>query len=76
MFGSVLTEDFDPARSDIDFLVDFHAGRDNVFHDYFDLAADLECIVGRTVDLVMADAVKNPYFAKAAFESAEDVFAA
>ncbi|MBA4022883.1 MAG: toxin-antitoxin system toxin subunit [Gordonia sp.] len=76
VFGSVLTESFDPRRSDVDFVVEFEADRENVFHDYFDLQSALEQIVGRDVDLVMANAVKNPYIAKSIFDSAEDVYAA
>lgn len=76
VFGSVLTDRFDPGRSDIDFLVEFKADRTNTFHDYFDLKWALEEIVGRDVDLVMANAVKNPYVAKSIFASAEDVYAA
>ena len=76
MFGSVLTSDFDPVRSDIDFLVDFLPGRGGYFHDFFELKEELEGILGRTVDLVDAGAVRNPYFAKSAFGSAEDVYAA
>ena len=55
---------------------EFKSGRENVFHDYFDLKAALEQIVGRDVDLVVANAVKNPYIAKSIFDSAEDVYAA
>ncbi|MGV9710793.1 nucleotidyltransferase family protein [Gordonia sp. NPDC003424] len=76
VFGSVLTDSFDPGRSDVDFLVEFRIGRENVFHDYFDLKSALEQIVGRDVDLVMANAVKNPYVAESIFGNAEDVYAA
>lgn len=76
VFGSILTERFDPLTSDVDFLVDYKQGRPNVFHDYFDLKDSLEKIVGRRVDLVMSDAVKNPYVAKSIFEDAEVVYAA
>ena len=37
IFGSALTDHFDPEGSDIDFLVDFAPGNTNLFHDYFDL---------------------------------------
>ncbi|TAM70196.1 MAG: DNA polymerase subunit beta [Microbacteriaceae bacterium] len=61
--------------SDVDFLIDFLPGRGSYFHDYFDLKAELKHIVGREVDLVDAGGVKNPFFAKSAFESAQDVYA-
>lgn len=76
VFGSVLTDRFNPETSDIDFLVTFQPERDNLFHDYFDLKFELERIVGRGVDLVMERSVKNPFFKADAFKSAQDVYAA
>lgn len=76
IFGSAITDRFDPNTSDVDFLVDFLPERGDYFHDYFDLKTELEQIVGRDVDLVDAGAVKNPYFAKSAFGTAEDLYAA
>lgn len=76
IFGSALAEKFDTDMSDIDFLVDFLPGRGALLHDYFDLKEDLERIVGVTVGLLEADAVRNPYFARSAFSSAEDIYAA
>lgn len=76
IFGSVLTDRFNPETSDIDFLVSFLPDRENLFHDYFALKSELERIVGRRVDLVMERSVKNPLFKAAAFENAQDVYAA
>jgi len=75
LFGSALTDRFDPDRSDVDFLVEFAPDVADLFDAYFGLKEDLEEMLSRPVDLVMADAVTNPYFAKAAFASAEDVYA-
>lgn len=53
VFGSVLRDDFDPARSDVDFLVRFV---DNDAGDwgskYIDMREELEALTGRSVDLV------------------------
>lgn len=76
VFGSVLTDRFDPKRSDVDFLVDFYPNREDRLDDYLGLKDALAEIVGRDVDLVVADAVRNPYFKKVAFGSAQDVYAA
>lgn len=76
IFGSALTERFDPEASDLDFLVDFAPGNTNLFHDYFDLKFELERITGQPVDLVDASAVRNPYFRASAFGSARELFAA
>lgn len=75
VFGSVLTERFDPRTSDIDFLVDFQAGREDRFADFFGLQDELARIFERKIDLVIADSVKNPYFKSSALADAEDVYA-
>lgn len=75
-FGSVLTDQFDANSSDVDLLVDFELGLEHPFDAYFGLHEDLERLLGRNVDLVMAEAVRNPYFAASVFERALDVYAA
>jgi len=75
LFGSAVSGEFDPERSDIDFFVDFLPE----VHDlgnYLALKEELERIVDRKVDLVMSDAVKNPYFAAQAFRTIKEVYAA
>jgi hypothetical protein len=76
VFGSAVTGHFDPTRSDIDFFVEFDPHTPDLFDAYFGLKEDLEALVGRPVDLVMANAVTNPYFAKTALASAEELYAA
>lgn len=53
VFGSALRDDFDPARSDVDFLVRFI---DNNAGDwgskYQDMRDDLETLLSRKVDVV------------------------
>lgn len=73
---SNLVHAFDPATSDVAFLVDFLPGRDDLLSDYLDFKAELARILGRDVDLVMARSVKNPFFKASAFETAQDVYAA
>ena len=76
VFGSVLTDRFDPETSDVDFLVIFAPGRTNLFDDYFGLKAELERILGRNVDVIVERALKNPFFKASALESAQDLYAA
>lgn len=76
VFGSAVTDEFDPERSDFDFFVDFQPQVVDLLGNYLGLAAELEKITGRKVDLVMTDAVENPYFAAEASRSAQDVYAA
>ncbi|GAA3841792.1 nucleotidyltransferase domain-containing protein [Brevibacterium ammoniilyticum] len=76
IFGSVLTDRFDSASSDIDFIVDFLPGRENMFDDYSGLLEDLSALFGRDVDLVVGRTLRNPYFRNTVLGSAQDVYAA
>ncbi len=68
VFGSANTPEFDPARSDIDFLVEFPAGYD--FGPWLARLQELEealaALLGRKVDLVMASALRNKWFRREA----------
>ena len=62
LFGSALRDDFDPSRSDLDLLVEFQPIEPGALvRAYFGLEQQLASITGQTVELVMADAVRNPY---------------
>ncbi len=76
IFGSALTDRFEPESSDVDFLVDFLPEREDMFDDYFDLKLELERIVGRGVDLVDAGSIRNPFFKKSALGNAQELYAA
>jgi hypothetical protein len=62
VFGSVLRDDYEPGRSDVDLLVDFEP-RDlyALAEAYFDMLDELRELLGGPVDLVMSGAIKNPY---------------
>ena len=76
IFGSATSERFDIKRSDVDFLVEFAPDAEDAFAAYFGLKEDLESLLGRKVDLVMANAIRNPHFAASAATEAEEVYAA
>jgi len=76
VFGSATRATFNDEHSDVDLLVEFEPTITDHFDAYFGLKEDLERIFGRAVDLVMADAVRNPYFAARATAEAEDLYAA
>jgi predicted nucleotidyltransferase len=62
LFGSALTDRFDPARSDLDMLVTFEDLPPKAYADaYFGLKEDLKALLGREVELVTAASVINPY---------------
>lgn len=63
VFGSAVREDFDPATSDLDFIVEFDELPPRAYADaYFTLKESLERLFGRPVDLVTEGSVENPYF--------------
>jgi uncharacterized protein len=63
LFGSALTGDFDPAESDIDFLVKFLPLPPSQRADaYFGLLHGLEDLFGRKIDLVTTEAIENRWF--------------
>lgn len=76
LFGSATSDRFNPGQSDVDVLVEFVPGTPDPFDAYFGLKEDLERLLGRGVDLVMADAVSNPHFAASALAGAEELYAA
>jgi predicted nucleotidyltransferase len=63
-FGSVLTENFNE-KSDVDFLVKFKPfDLSRYLENYLNLKSKLETLVGRPVDLVEEQTLKNPIFIK------------
>jgi len=77
VFGSAVRGDFDPAHSDLDFLVDFHNFTiHNAADRFFDLLSDLEKLFGRKIDLVSDTAIRNPYFRKSVDEERVNLYAA
>ena len=77
VFGSALTDRFDPARSDVDLLVEFEDSlpRD-LFEDYFPLKWALEALFGRSVDLVEPSAIRNPYLLEGVNRARAPLYAA
>lgn len=51
LFGSVVRDDFDPERSDVDVLVEFAPGR-TPGYAFVDYQETLEQLLGRKVDLM------------------------
>lgn len=77
VFGSAARNDFDPASSDLDFIVEFEPIAPAEYADaYFSLKEGLETLFGRPVDLVTAASVANPYFRASVAASRQRVYAA
>jgi predicted nucleotidyltransferase len=77
LFGSALTEAFEPSRSDLDFLVVFAdmTPREHA-RAYFGLKHALEDLYGRPADLVESRAITNPYFRRSVDSSRLLLYAA
>lgn len=78
VFGSgARAVDFDPRRSDVDFLVEFNEPEGApTLRQFFDLCDELTALLGRPVDLVMADSVENPFIKADVDRTREPVYAA
>ena len=75
--GRVPGKDFDPARSDLDFLVEYEELAEGEHADaYFGLLEGLQELFGRAVDLVVTRAITNPYFRENIESSRTVVYAA
>lgn len=77
VFGSAARNDFDEARSDIDFLVEFDASEKYpVLTTYFGLKDALQQLFHRPVDLVSMGAIENPFILASIERNRQLVYAA
>ncbi len=74
IFGSAVTDDFDPDRSDVDFLIEFPDSFD--YDRYFDLKEQLEAVLGREIQLISREFLRNPYFIHAVETTKQPLYAA
>ena len=77
VFGSAARgADFDPQRSDVDFVVAFERIDGASLDEFLALRDALAAAVGRPVDLVMEGSVRNPFIQAGIQRSAETVYGA
>jgi predicted nucleotidyltransferase len=77
VFGSILRRDFDPQRSDADFLVEFEAVPVVVrMRNFLGLREALGSLLSRPVDLVEDGAIRNPYILQSVTEQQQVLYAA
>ncbi|MFM1799361.1 MAG: hypothetical protein RLZZ117_1639 [Cyanobacteriota bacterium] len=77
VFGSVLRPDYRPGESDIDLLVEFlPLDPGSLYKACFALLNDLRLALASQVDLVMADAVRNPCIKQSIEASKQQIDAA
>jgi predicted nucleotidyltransferase len=66
LFGSAATGRFDPATSDLDFIVEFgEIEQPGYARRYIDFAEALEALFGRRVDLLTERMIGDPQFREA-----------
>lgn len=76
VFGSAVLEDFDPATSDLDFLVEFDDVPPAQYAQaYFSLKEGLEELFRRPVDLVTGSSLANPYFRDRLARERQNIYA-
>lgn len=77
LFGSATGNEFNPATSDLDFLVEFHVTATmNLADQYFGLWDDLKNLFQQDVDLVTVRSLRNPYFIESVNKSRTMLYAA
>ena len=78
VFGSAITgEEFDPEKSDLDFLVEFLPFEPGEHADsYFGLLEALQDLFHRPIDLVETKAIRNPYFLESINQNRRQIYAA
>jgi predicted nucleotidyltransferase len=73
LFGSALRSDFDPARSDVDLLVEFLPGISKSLFKMVEMEQALEKILGRDVDLMTPRSLSK-YFRDDVLKSAQVLY--
>ena len=77
LFGSASTDRFIPDGSDLDFLVEFQPAALDAYADaYFGLLEALSRFFQRPVDLVVASAIRSPYFLQSVEQTKTPIYEA
>ncbi len=77
VFGSAVTDRFDPAHSDIDFFYELADPQSPGLADrFFGLCEDLEKLLGCPVELISSRDVHNPYLLQIANRTRVTLYAA
>jgi predicted nucleotidyltransferase len=75
VFGSGARDDFDPVKSDLDFVVEFHPLNPREHKEaYFQLMKALGQLFSRDIDLIEIHAVRNPYVKSRIEQEKETVY--
>lgn len=76
LFGSAIGDQFNPAKSDLDFLVEFSEMKPGDHtKQFFGFIEDMENLLHIPVDVIEPSAIRNPYFRSSVQESKELIYA-
>jgi len=75
IFGSSIRDDFTD-NSDVDFLVSFTSNSNITLFDIIELENEFKNLIGRKVDVVEKESLKNPIRKNKILESREIIYAA
>lgn len=73
LFGSVLSDKFND-KSDIDVMITFLPQLHRSYFDLLEIQEQLSGIMGKNVDLVEKEAIKNPYRRKSIFKNLQVIY--
>jgi predicted nucleotidyltransferase len=78
IFGSAVKGTFDPARSDLDFVVEFewHSDPSERGRRWLELWEELKDLFERNIDLIVASTIENPFIAQSIRSAHLDLYAA
>jgi predicted nucleotidyltransferase len=79
VFGSAVRDDFDPERSDVDFLVEFRdlsPGTSIFMDNYQDFEEALARLLRRDIDLVRDGVIENPFILRSIRNDKRQLYAA
>ncbi len=77
VFGSLIRDDFDPERSDADFLVEFDPAPPAVrMRNFLGLRHALGVLLNRPIDLVEQGAIRNPFVLQSVARQEQVLYAA
>ena len=74
-FGSILREDFSE-NSDIDILIEFIDNKEYSLFDIFKMKEEFEAELGKGVDIVEKESLRNPYRRENILKNLKVVYAA
>lgn len=75
LFGSATTPDeFNPATSDLDFIVEFSDTSAGLARRFLGLAEALEALFARKVDVITERSIRNPIFRQSVSASRERIY--